>query len=153
MNYKRSMTRQVRRMSAAWLLLSIYVSIMAISVLHSHQSAAEAIIACSDCSHNVHHTGHISIGSDSFHDCVLCHFLSLVYTPTTAIVVGALLFFCRKAQFFPAYSFLSRNSYSKSSRAPPFHSVVIIPNFCCEKNLLFFSDNMDYTFKNVLIML
>ena len=81
------MKKERKRIVSAWLLLSVFVSMMMLSGLHRHEVVANATIDCADCAHHVHHSGHLMADSNHMDDCVLCQFLSLVYTPATALLV------------------------------------------------------------------
>jgi len=114
------MKRQGKRIVSAWLLLSIFVSMILLSDLHHHEIVANAAIDCADCTHHVHHSGHFTVDASHMNDCVLCQFLSLVYTPAaillviipfyliTQVIPSNIKIVCRKADLY------------KSTRAPPF---------------------------------
>ena len=82
------MKRQGKRFVSAWLLLSVFVSMILLTGLHRHQPAADHATDCVECAHHVHHSGHLTAATEQLDDCVLCQFLSLVYTPATTLLVA-----------------------------------------------------------------
>ena len=82
------MKRQGKRIVSAWLLLSILVSMILLTGLHRHLPAANQASDCVECAHHVHHSGHLTATAEQLDDCVLCQFLSLVYTPATTLLVA-----------------------------------------------------------------
>ena len=112
--------KQRKRIESAWILLSIFVSMMILSGLHQHQPIVDAVADCADCAHHIHHSGHFTTAAEHLDDCVLCNFLSLVYTPAAVLqvtvptcltilaIVDDIDFTCCDA------------SQYKSTRAPPF---------------------------------
>lgn len=53
------MKAKTKRTRSAWLLLSVFVSMMMLSALHRHETAPVVGITCADCVHHVHH-GHLT---------------------------------------------------------------------------------------------
>ena len=82
------MKRQGKRVVSAWLLLSVFVSMILLTGLHRHQPAANQATDCVECAHHVHHSGHLTVATEHLDDCVLCQFLSLVYTPAATLLVA-----------------------------------------------------------------
>ena len=82
------MKRQGKRFVSAWLLLSVFVSMILLTGLHRHQPAADQATDCVECAHHVHHSGHLTAATEQLDDCVLCQFLSLVYTPAATLLVA-----------------------------------------------------------------
>jgi len=114
------MRRQGKRIVLTWFLLSVFSSMILLSGLHHHESVVNAAIDCADCTHHVHHSGHFTVDANHMDDCVLCQFLSLVYTPATILLV--VIPFSLTIQVI-----LSNNNFIcykvdlyKSTRAPPF---------------------------------
>ena len=82
------MMRQRKRITSAWLLLSVFVSMILLTGLHHHESTANLAADCVECAHHVHHSGHFTAATEHVNDCVLCQFLSLVYTPAATLLVA-----------------------------------------------------------------
>lgn len=82
------MMRQGKRTVSAWLLLSIFVSMILLTGLHRHQNAANQATDCVECAHHIHHSGHLTAATEHPDDCVLCQFLSLIYTPAATLLVA-----------------------------------------------------------------
>ena len=109
---------QRKRIASAWLLLSVFVSMMMLTALHSHQPAA-SVVDCVECDHHVQHHSHLTADAGHMHDCVLCQFLSLPYIPATAIAV---VLFAVVTHIAPQHRFcfiVSNGGNAQSSRAPP----------------------------------
>ena len=114
------MRREGKRIVSAWLLLSVFASMILLSGLHHHEAAESATIDCTDCMHHVHHSGHFTADASHMDDCVLCQFISLVYTAATILLV--VISFNLTNQVIPSNVNLvcrATNLY-KPTRAPPF---------------------------------
>ena len=107
-----------KRTWAARLLLLVFLPILVFSSLHIH----DYVVAqgdCYECANHLHHSGHISLQTASFHDCVLCQFVSLPFllaltlVVAVAVAVGTL----RLVTSFSLY--LSAASSIHAPRAPP----------------------------------
>lgn len=59
---------------------------MMLSAVHIHKPVADETANCVECAHHVNHPGHFTSAVEHLDDCVLCHFLSLVYTPAAVIL-------------------------------------------------------------------
>ena len=113
------MGRQGKRIVSAWLLTSIYVSMMLLSALHLHQPTENTEIDCVECAHHVHHSGHFIAAGEHLDNCVLCQFTNLVYTPATTLLVP-ISFDLTILALSNDFDFNSSEvSQYKSSRAPP----------------------------------
>lgn len=112
---------QRKRAVIAWWLLSVFVSMTLTASLHHHQSAASLSIDCSECEHNVHHSGHFTTGVGNLHQCVLCQFLSMPFVP--AVILAVFLSACligvalTGRHFFVCYDV----GNTQSCRAPPYY--------------------------------
>ena len=114
------MKRQRKRIVSAWLLLSIFVSMMMLSTLHRHQPIEDPATSCEACAHHVHHSGHFTTAYEHLDDCVLCHFLSLVYFAAATILVAIpVSLTIRVATSNINYLCCEVGPYD-STRAPPF---------------------------------
>ena len=82
------MKRQRKRIISAWLLLSIFVSMMTLSSVHRHQPIADSANDCKECAHHVRHSAHFTMAYEHLDDCVLCQFLNLIYTTTATLTVA-----------------------------------------------------------------
>ena len=93
---------------------------MLLSGLHRHEMMVNASIDCADCTHHVHHSGHLTADANHMYDCVLCQFLSLVYTPATSMLV--IIPFCLIILSTPSNADMvcCEAGQYKSTRAPPF---------------------------------
>ena len=114
------MRKEGKRIVSAWLLLSVFASMILLSGLHRHETVANAAIDCADCTHHVHHSGHLTADASHMDDCVLCQFLSLVYTPATVLQV--VIPFCLTIQVIACSVNLvpCEADLHISTRAPPF---------------------------------
>ena len=113
------MRKEGKRIVSAWLLLSVFASMILLSGLHRHEAMAVAV-DCADWMHHVHHSGHFTADASHLDDCVLCQFLSLVYTP--AAVLQVIIPFNITIQVIPSHiNFVCHEAdLYKTTRAPPF---------------------------------
>ena len=91
-----------------------------LSGLHRHEVVTSTAIDCADCMHHVHHSGHLMADANHMDDCVLCQFLSLVYTPAAILLVAipfslSIQVMTHRVNLVPCEADLY-----KSTRAPPF---------------------------------
>ena len=114
------MYRQGKRIGLAWLLLSVFVSMMLLSGLHRHEAVASVAVDCVDCAHHVHHSGHITSLADHMADCLLCQFLSLVYTAAAVAVLVPLVMFEQNRRFLLNSRIIQKESSVLFTRGPPF---------------------------------
>lgn len=71
---------------ASWVLLVLFVPMLILSSVHVHSSSPSWGDACSDCvQHHCH--GHLGLQTASFHECVLCQFLTLPMLAVTAVAL------------------------------------------------------------------
>ncbi len=87
-------------------------------MIHIHQPVEQSFV-CVDCQNHIKHNGHISSDTFTLHECVLCEFLSTVYTSASAIEFSVFLlvvsFCCIKREQF-VQQLVCGNS---NPRAPP----------------------------------
>ena len=106
------MRRQRFRNRVAWALLSVFVPMMLLSAMHIHQPAVDETASCVECAHHVNHPGHF--------DCVLCQFLSLVYTSAAVIQAVTFVALTTMVSLSSISAVCSKVYHSQSPRAPPF---------------------------------
>ncbi|MDD6517481.1 MAG: hypothetical protein PUF63_06120 [Prevotella sp.] len=76
-----------RRRLAAQLLLAVFLPMLLLASLHHHDLSVRAQeTTCYACQHHVHHNGHLVANPQHTCSCVLCHFLTLPYLPSSAVV-------------------------------------------------------------------
>lgn len=113
------MNRQIKRIGIAWLLQSVFVLMLLLSWGHHHEAVASAATDCIDCAHHVHHSGHFTTSANHLDDCLLCHFLHLVYTTAATTVLVPLVILKQNRRCF----LNSRTAQEKPSafytRGPP----------------------------------
>ncbi len=114
------MSKERKRIVSAWLLLSVFISMMAVSSLHRHLPVPNATADCIECAHHVHHSGHFTIGADHVHECLLCQLLSLPYLPSTGITVTLFISLAIVVTFCGTSLICQQACSAKSPRAPPF---------------------------------
>lgn len=83
------MNLDARRLSIGRFLLVVYLLILSASVFHVHEHGGKDIV-CQDCVSHVRHGGHITEGSVSLGDCVLCSFLSTSYVAAEVMALAAM---------------------------------------------------------------
>lgn len=108
-----------KRQWYARLMLVIFIMVTTISVLHHHNDAAHPSISCSDCTQNIHHSGHFSQQTANIHDCLLCQFQALPYIAAANVTT----FFQASYKLITLYnsgtSLATVTLYHSSPRAPP----------------------------------
>ena len=113
------MKAKTKRTRSAWLLLSVFVSMMMLSALHRHETDPVVTPTCADCAHHVHH-GHLTTGSVSMHECLLCQFISFSYVAATTLAI-ALPSASIMASLFRQTTFCCQQVGSyRFTRAPPY---------------------------------
>ena len=82
------MKEGVRRKIASWLLLAVFLPMLLLSSLHTHEPEFQEE-ECAECVHHQSCPGHLASGTLTLHECVLCQFLSLTFfaTVTVAFIV------------------------------------------------------------------
>lgn len=90
-----------------------------LSGLHCHKTVTTAAADCVECAHHVHHSGHFTIAPDHIDDCVLCQFLSLVYTAATATILVLFVNFTQKGRLFLCNCSTQKEPSLLCTRAPP----------------------------------
>lgn len=109
---------QRKRIATAWLLLSIFVSMMMLTALHHHQPTANTA-DCVECDHHVQHHSHLTAATTSMHECLLCQFLSIPYISATVI---ATMLFATIIRIVPRHRLVcivNGGGNALSTRAPP----------------------------------
>ena len=114
------MNRQSQRIGLAWLLLSVFVSMVLLSGMHRHEAVASAAVDCVECAHHVHHSGHFTTSVDHMDDCLLCQFLHLVYTTAAVIVLVPLVVLAQNRRFFLNSRMIQEEPSVLYTRGPPY---------------------------------
>lgn len=114
------MRSELKRRIAAWLLLSVLVPMMALTVLHRHQAVADDGVECVQCEHHLPHGGHLTAQTASLDDCVLCQFCGLPFLLPVAILLVAFISIGRADNGLESEFCLMGVVGSKLSRAPPY---------------------------------
>jgi len=112
------MREQKSRVIKAWVMLSIFVSMMALAVLHRHEAVADPAACCTECAHHVNHS-HLTAGFSSIHDCLLCQFLTLNYIAAVAVALVLPAPNINAIIRRQSYALRYRIGGSRDSRAPP----------------------------------
>lgn len=115
-----------RRLRFAWLLLLVYVPMMIAVTLHHHGEAerAYAIVQCQDCTHHVHHSGHLMAIQHAMHDCVLCQLQSTPYLPSATLVIAAAAVPMRITRTDACAKCKLVAVSARSTRAPPYSCIL-----------------------------
>lgn len=110
-----------RRMRFAWLLMLVYLPMMTAITFHHHSEAedASAMSCCYDCSHHIHHNGHLSSAQSFAHDCVLCQLSSLPYVVPAMVHIAAFVAMVHVAFAMSCPFAKTRQCDIHSTRAPP----------------------------------
>ena len=115
-----AMTISLRRRTAAWILLAVFVPMLVLTLGHHHQMVAENGVACVDCAHHVPHSGHLQTGSSAVDDCPFCQLsgVSYVAAPSVSIALFVQSFSVKSERPVPAV--VGRELFCSVPRAPPF---------------------------------
>ena len=113
------MSIERRRKLSAWLLLWVFVPMMALSVVHRHEDLGAADDNCYSCAHHMPHAGHLSGTTSTTHLCVLCQFQSLPYLLPTFVPVFVFSLSCVHAASAPDGKELVRSVGTALTRGPP----------------------------------
>ena len=114
------MRKEVKRQVYAWLLLSVFVPMIALSALHVHEVGCDDTTVCSACINHQAHAGHLTAGIDNIHDCVLCQFLSLSFVAATTVLTVMLSINRRSLVTERESLFASASNTLHGTRAPPY---------------------------------
>lgn len=102
------MNARMKRHIASWGLLAVFVPMLILSSLHTHNPSTDFAGECNECvQHHCH--GHLTQDGDGIHDCVLCQFLALSFVAAATIVVALCskfltLYTLRKSDIRPGVS-------------------------------------------------
>lgn len=107
-----------KRTWAARLLLLVFLPILVFSSLHVHEYAVGQG-DCYECTNHLHHSGHVSLQTASFHDCVLCQFVTLSYIIGVALVLVVAATIHAVSYSTLSVQCLSALYFSQTPRAPP----------------------------------
>ena len=113
------MKKELKRQLYAWLLLSVFVPMTALSVLHIHEVDSDATAVCNACINHQSHAGHLTAGFDNIHDCVLCQFLCLSFIAATGTLTVTLTLQRRLRYVEREALYVSWDNKLHATRAPP----------------------------------
>ena len=111
---------ELRRKISAWVLLAVYLPMLAFSSIHLHTEQVRSEAVCHQCVSHQPHPGHISSQGAAHHVCVLCQFLTLpgleALTTDLSVIISA-----RRICFLTAEQpIVCMHVGSMRSRAPPY---------------------------------
>lgn len=121
--HDRTLPVGLRRRAAAWVLLSVFVPVLVLTLGHRHEVAPGDGVACVDCAHHVPHGGHVQSGSSAVADCPFCQLSGAAYVAAPAV---------RVALFVPSVvvvtvqwepSIVGQMLHCAVPRGPPFVSI------------------------------
>ncbi len=108
----------LKRQISAWLLLAVFLPMLALSSVHVHRHAEASATQCADClAHSC--SGHLVVLDDPLGQCVLCQFLSLPYVAAATIAVIIYPDQHYKLSIVSSAAVLLRTCGVPSLRAPP----------------------------------
>lgn len=105
-----------KRHIASWILLAVFVPMMILASIHTHEDVQTEVVV--HCDH-VHCHGHLTVAHFSIDDCVLCQFLGL---PFTVCAIAAVVFINKVFKFLYAQPVCALHMVAcgiPSLRAPP----------------------------------
>lgn len=108
----------LKRQICAWLLLAVFLPMVALSSVHVHRHADASVTQCADClTHSC--PGHLVVLDDHLGQCVFCQFLSLPYVAASVIAVIIYPDQHYKLSIVSSTAVLLRACGVPSLRAPP----------------------------------
>lgn len=110
---------ELKRQLYAWLLLSVFVPMMAVAALHVHDDYNDALTTCSECVHHQAHHGHLSGAAGHMHECVLCQLLHVSFLVATFGLLHVLTAVHRCGNARPIEFVKTYAGGAFGSRAPP----------------------------------
>ncbi len=111
-----------RRQVLSILLLAVFLPAFLVSSLHYHGEHRDSV-SCTACVQHLPHAGHIGSYDGGLQDCVLCHFLGLLYVPMLSLALVLPLRKALSACVRYRRAFVSAALQTAQSRAPPVFSV------------------------------
>ncbi|MCR5314048.1 MAG: hypothetical protein K6E54_10510 [Bacteroidaceae bacterium] len=108
-----------KRVIAAYILLSVFILIIAILTFHVHKTNNVKGDDCYECLHHVPHSGHYSIYKGSYHDCLLCQLHSISFIAPQVVKLN--VEFCKKyvSRLLKVMLVALGKNDIKHTRAPP----------------------------------
>ena len=85
------MKNELKRQVYSWLLLSVFVPMMALAALHVHEDFNDPEISCQACVNHQSHAGHLINALSHLHDCVLCQLHSISFLLASFAVLPILI--------------------------------------------------------------
>ncbi|MBR1448925.1 MAG: hypothetical protein IJ588_09320 [Prevotella sp.] len=85
---------RLKRHLAARVLLTVFLSTLALSALHQHEPCDASHDLCEACVQHVSHFEQMAVTHFPMHDCVLCQFAGTNYLPGQAVVQEPLTVSC-----------------------------------------------------------
>ena len=79
----------------ALVLLSVFLTRIAVLAVHTHEPVYHADYECEQCAHHACHSGHLTEWQLADSECLLCQLCQLPYAMALSITVAALLFLTR----------------------------------------------------------
>lgn len=110
---------ELKRQLYAWLLLSVFVPMMAVAALHVHDDYSDAQTTCAECVHHQAHHGHLSGATGHLHDCVLCQLLNVSFLVASFVLLHILTAIHRSGNACPVEFVRTYAGGVFGSRAPP----------------------------------
>ncbi len=115
-----AMRLEQKRQLCAWVLLLVFIPMVATALFHVHSDCSETELTCQACVNHQAHAGHLSSATGHLHDCVLCQLMSTSYLVASFIILPILV-----ARYRPLYAELATILQHAQRgivglRAPPF---------------------------------
>ena len=108
-----------RRHMTSWLLLAVFLPMLVLSSIHTHESSTSAAeTECADCVHHSCH-GHLSQTAAWAHDCVLCQFLTLTMLTAALVAVAVFLHVSPNCYAQPLCGYQTASCGIIVTRGPP----------------------------------
>ncbi len=110
-----------KRQRFAWLLLLVYLPMVLAISFHHHTEVEDtsAISYCYDCTHHIHHGGHLSTTHPHTQECVLCQLHNVVYLVPSIVKVAIPVAILIVALTALCLSLKAHECGTNTVRAPP----------------------------------
>ena len=110
----------MKRYYSSWVLLAVFLPMLALSSLHVHPEAHLEEGYCKECVHHLPHAGHFGSQTTCSFDCVLCQFLTLPFLVAPVVVFVFNLKFSFVPFFVSDQRVVCNMKGANHLRAPPF---------------------------------
>ena len=110
--------KELRRRRLAWILLMVFVPMMALSAFHTHEASHDLSAGCAECLQHLHHS-HLNTADYHIDHCVLCQLMSVPFVAAAIISIGLHPYLIKTKKAVFSLSPTSSHGFRLCGRAPP----------------------------------